>query len=89
MKEKNTNLLKQVNTEAQKIVENMSPLEMGRLIYPDGIPVPLKKVPESVIVDHLSRYSKQELKRGQFFQIGTQFTFFMDRKAYQKRQRNT
>jgi hypothetical protein len=89
MREKSPNLLKQVEAEAQKIAEKMSPLEMGRLIYPDGIPVPWKKVPESVILEHLSRYSKQELKRGQFFKIGTKFTFFMDRKAYQKRQPKT
>jgi|688.fasta_scaffold115477_1 hypothetical protein len=88
MKEQNTNLPKQVDAEAQKIVEKMSPLEMGKLIYPGGIPVPLKKVPESVILEHLSRYTKQELKRGQFFKIGTNFTFFMDRKAYEKRQQN-
>jgi hypothetical protein len=88
MKENNTELLKLVDAVAQKIVEKMSPLEMGKLIYPGGIPVPLKKVPESVILEHLSRYTKKELKRGQFFRIGTKFTFFMDRKAKEKRQEN-
>ncbi len=88
MKVKKTELLKLVDGSAQKIVEKMSPLEMGKLIYPGAIPVPFKKVPESVILDHLSRYTKQELKRGQFFRIGTKFTFFMDRKAYEKRQQN-
>ena len=63
MKGKKTELLKLVDASAQKIVEKMSPLEMGKLIYPGGIPVPFKKVPESVILDHLSRYTKQELKR--------------------------
>ena len=67
----------------------MSPKQMGKLIYPEGIPVPLKKVPEAVRLDYLSRYSQQELNRGQFFKIGTKFTFFVDRKAYQKRPKNT
>ena len=72
---------------AAQIASRMSPLEMGLLIHPDAQPVALKGVPTDVIDDHLTRYTRAELNRGQFFRIGDRYTFFMDHQAKAKRAR--
>ena len=70
---------------AQEIVSRLTPLEIGQLIHPDAEPIKFKNVPLEVIEDHLTRYSKSELKRGQFFRVRDEYTFFMDHKSYEKR----
>jgi len=79
-------LEKAIDEVAAKVVSEMSPLEMGLLRYPFAEPVKLKRVPKEVIKDHLTRYTKAELKRGQFFRVGDKYTFFMDHKAKAKRE---
>jgi hypothetical protein len=63
-------------------------MEIGRLLHPDSEPVKLKRVPADVVADHRTRYSREELKRGQFFRVGDQYTFIMDHAAYNKRHHN-
>ena len=75
-----------IDEMAKEVVSRMSPLEIGLLRYPYSEPVKLKHVPADVVDDHLTRYTKAELKRGQFFRIGDQYTFFMDQKAKAKRE---
>lgn len=78
-------LLQIIDDVALDIASKMSPLEMGLMVYPHATPVKLKHVPMGVMNDHLTRYTKTELKHGQFFQVGDRFTFFMDHKAKAKR----
>jgi len=70
---------------ANAVVETMSPLQMGKLIYPDAEPVNLPDVPEPVIRDHAARYTDKELKAGQFFRVHGKYTFFMDHDAKKTR----
>ena len=70
---------------AHTMVRQMTPLEIGEMLYPTAVAVRLKHVPTEIIVDHRSRYSKAELKKGQFFKIGERYTFIMDHAAYDKR----
>jgi hypothetical protein len=74
-----------VDDVARNVVNQMSPLEIGLMVHPHATPVKLKHVPVGVMKDHLTRYTKAELKRGQFFRVGERFTFFMDHKAKSKR----
>ena len=76
-----------IDAIASELVSQMSPLEIGLLKYPFATPVKLKLVPDDVLEDHLSRYTKAELKRGQFFRVGDKYTFFMDHKAKEKREK--
>ena len=74
-----------VDDVARNVVAQMSPLEIGLIVHPHATPVKLKHVPVGVMNDHLTRYTKAELKRGQFFRVGDRFTFFMDHKTKSKR----
>lgn len=74
-----------VDTLAHAIVAKMSPLEMGKIIYPDAEPIDLANVPQPVIADHTTRYSEKELKAGQFFRVGNKHIFFMDHEAKKAR----
>ena len=78
-------LVQIVDDVARDVVSQMSPLEIGLMVHPHATPVKLKHVPAGVMNDHLTRYTKAELKRGQFFRVGDRFTFFMDHKAKSKR----
>lgn len=80
-------LLKLVDEEAHYIIDEMAPIEMGKLIYPNSVAVSFTKVPKEIIAEHLQRYSKKELKRGQFFKVDDKFTFFMDKIAYDRRKK--
>ena len=73
---------------AQEFVSGLTPLEIGKLIHPDAEPIKFKSVPREVIEDHLTRYSKSELKRGQFFRVCDKYTFFMDHESYKRRNPN-
>lgn len=70
---------------AYTMVRQMTPLEIGQMLYPTAVAVRLKHVPTEIVMDHRSRYSKAELKRGQFFKIDEKYTFIMDHVAYDKR----
>jgi hypothetical protein len=72
---------------ATTIVRQMTPLEIGRLLHPDAEAVPYKNVPIAVLADHKTRYSRAELRRGQFFKIGEKYTFIMDHDTYDRRNR--
>ncbi len=74
-----------IDTLAHAIVAKMSPLELGKMIYPDAEPVDLARVPQPVIADHTTRYTEKELKAGQFFRVGDKYTFFMDHEAKKTR----
>jgi len=74
-----------IDVLAHATVRQMTPLEIGLILHPTAIAIELKHVPAAIIADHRSRYSKAELKRGQFFKIGEQYTFIMDHAAYDKR----
>ena len=74
-----------VDILAHAIVSRMSPLELGKMIYPDAEPIDLASVTEPVIADHFTRYTEKELKAGQFFRIGDKYTFFMDHEAKKAR----
>ena len=78
-------LLQIVDDIARNVVSQMSPLEIGWMVHPHATPVNLKQIPAGVMHDHLTRYTKAELKRGQFFRVDGSFTFFMDHKAKSKR----
>jgi len=78
-------LVQIVDDVARDVISQMSPLEIGLMVHPHATPVRLKHVPVEVMNDHLTRYTKAELKRGQFFRVGDRFTFFMDHKAKSKR----
>lgn len=80
-------LAKAIDERAAKLVSRVSPLEIGLLRYPFAKPVKLKRVPEKVLQDHRTRYTKAELKRGQFFRVGDKYTFFMDHEAKARRER--
>jgi hypothetical protein len=67
-----------VDVLGNTMVRQMTPLEIGRMLYPTAIVVELKHVPTAIIADHRSRYSKVEIKKGQFFKMGERYTFIMD-----------
>jgi hypothetical protein len=76
-----------IEAEAQAQIAKMSPLEMGRIVHPNASPVAIADVPETVLADHLTRYSRRELERGQFFEVlPGRFTFFMDHRAKRARE---
>jgi len=74
-----------VDLMAHNIVSLMSPLQIGKMIHPDGEPVALCDVPETIINDHATRYSQKELEVGQFFNVRGKFAFIMDHKAKKAR----
>ena len=75
-----------VDVMVHQSIYKMSPKEIGLMVHPDGRPIKLNKVPEDVIQDHLNRYTKRELKRGQSFLVRNKYTFFMDHETKKKRQ---
>jgi hypothetical protein len=75
--------IKIVDEIARKIVGNMTPLEIGKTLYPDAIPEEYSNVPEEVKRDHLTRYTEEELHSGQFFQVlPGKYTFIMSHESY-------
>lgn len=82
-------LLSLIDEEAYSQIEKMSPIQIGKLVYPDGVALSFAKVPKEIVTEHLQRYTKKELKRGQFFRVGDKFTFFMDKIAYEKRKKSS
>ena len=83
--EHGSNVTDSVDLMAHAIVSHMSPLEIGRMIHPDGKAVSLCNVPEPVLADHATRYSQKELEAGQFFKVQGKYTFIMDHVAKKAR----
>ena len=80
-------IMAQVEVEAKRIAERMTPAEKALLRYPDATLVGLDEVPSSVVKDHLKRYTKDELKRGQFIVVEgnkKHYVFFMDEKTKER-----
>lgn len=75
-----------IDSFAQDMVQRMSPLQRGKLLYPHARPVAFKDLPQSVLSDHLNRYTLEELRDGQFFEVlSGRFTFIMGNEAYDRR----
>ena len=75
-----------IDSLAQDIVVRMSPLQRGKLLYPHARPVAIKDLPQSVLSDHMNRYTSEELRDGQFFEVlPERFTFIMGNEAYDRR----
>ena len=80
-------LKREFDRMARMIVRQMTPLEIGKRLYPSAIPVARNAVPKAVVKDHLNRYTKGELKEGQFFEVlPGKYTFIMGHKAYRRRE---
>ncbi|MDP4027709.1 MAG: hypothetical protein Q8P42_01885 [Gallionella sp.] len=71
------NVTDAVDLLAHDIVSRMSPLEIGKMIYPDGVAVALCNVPEPVLTDHATRYSQKELGAGQFLKVCNTHVFIV------------
>ena len=80
-----SNLSEFIDLQASAIIRQMSPLEIGQMLHPDAESIPYKEVPTAVLASYKKRYSRTELKRGQFFKIGERHTFIMDHDAYGRR----
>ena len=78
-------LVELVDIIAYQRLRQMTPTQIGRMLHPDGIAIPYKQVPADVVADHRTRYSRAELRRGQFFQVRGKYTFIMDHDAYDRR----
>ena len=75
-----------IDSFAQDILRRMSPLQRGKLLYPHARPVAFKDLPQSVLSDHLNRYTSEELRDGQFFEVlSGRFTFIMGNEAHTRR----
>jgi hypothetical protein len=85
-KDRESNLTDAVDLLAHAIVSCMSPLEIGKMIYPDGEALSFSDVPEQVLTEHATRYSRKELKAGQFFKVRGKYIFIMDHEAKKARQ---
>lgn len=80
-----SNVTDAVDLLAHDIVSRMSPLEIGKMIHPDGEAVALCDVPKPILTDHAIRYSQKELGAGQFFKVQGKYTFIMDHEAKKAR----
>ena len=75
-----------IDSFAQDILRRMSPLQRGKLLYPHARPVAVKDLPQNILSDHLNRYTSEELRDGQFFEVlPEKFTFIMGNEAYDRR----
>ena len=74
---------------SEEIVSNLTPLEIGKILYPDAIPVEYTSMPDVVKKEHLTRYTETELKNGQFFEVlPGKYTFIMSQKSHSARNNN-
>ena len=72
-----------VDKISEEIVSNLTPLEIGKILYPDAIPIEYLCVPDEIKKEHLTRYTEKELKNGQFFEVlPGKYTFIMSQKSY-------
>jgi hypothetical protein len=77
---------------AQHAVDNLTPLQIGQVLYPDCRGVALADVPASVIDDHRRRYTDDELREGQFVVVtGSRehFVFIMGHATKKRKDRES
>ena len=78
-----------VDKISEEIVSNLTPLEIGKMLYPDAIPVEYSCVHDEVKKEHRTRYTEKELENGQFFEVlPGKYTFIMSQKSYSIRNKN-
>ena len=49
-----------VDKISEQIVSNLTPLEIGKILYPDAIPIEYLCVPDEIKKEHLTRYTEKE-----------------------------
>ena len=74
-----------VDLMAHNVISGMSSLQIGKMLYPDGEAVALCDVPETIVNDHETRYTQNELEAGQLLNVCGKFVFIMDHKAKKAR----
>ena len=81
---KPTNKAKIIVDEISKeIVSKLTPLEIGKILYPEATPVKYPNIPEDIKKEHLTRYKEKELQDGQFFEIlQGKYTFIMSQESH-------
>ena len=78
-----------VDKISKQIVSNLTPLEIGKILYPDAFPVEYSCIPDEVKKEHQSRYTEKELGDGQFFEVlPGKYTFIMSQESYSVRNDN-
>ena len=79
-----------IDEAGRRIVQGMTPLEIGRLHYPDAVPRELGEVPPSVVVSHLDRYTMRDLAEGQFLEVlPGKYTFIMGHETKRRKDRES
>lgn len=67
-----------IDEAARRITTGMTPLQLGLLLYPDATPKDLAELPEAIVTDHLTRYTRNDLETGQFLEVlPGRYTFIM------------
>lgn len=88
MKPKNT-VKNIVDKISKQIVSNLTPLEIGKTLYPDASPVEYSCIPDEIKKEHQTRYTEIELEDGQFFEVlPGKYTFIMSQKSHSVRNDN-
>lgn len=71
-----------IDEAARRATARMTPLQMGLLLYPGATPKELAEVPEAIVADHLTRYTRDDLKTGQFLEVlPGRYTFIMSKET--------
>lgn len=69
---------RKIDDYAERFVADMTPCEMGEMLYPGAAPRKLDDVPEQIVLEHLTRYTRDDLKKGQFLEVlPGKYTFIM------------
>ena len=78
-----------VDKISEEIVSNLTPLEIGKILYPSAIPVEYSCMPDEEKKEHRTRYTEEELENGQFFEVlPGKYTFIMSQKSHSVRNSN-
>ena len=78
-----------VDKISEEIVSNLTPLEIGKILYPDATPVEYSCIPDEVKKEHRTRYTEIEMENGQFFEVlQGKYTFIMSQKSHSIRNNN-
>jgi hypothetical protein len=77
----------EIDRLAHDAIQEMTPQDLGLMLYPNATPVLLSQVPSHVVADHLNRYTQRDLETGQFLEVlPGKFTFIMSHETKQKRE---
>ncbi len=77
---------------AQRALDNLTPLQIGQVLYPGCRGVVLADVPASVIEDHRRRHTDDDLREGQFVLVtGSRehFVFIMGHETKKRKDRES